>query len=228
MSLDLQNLRLLLEINALKTLGAVQSFSTNSSGSSNEFQSMLTQLMTENTLGSVSSANTVNGTAADGLLYQGTNPVYMPAHIPAFQVQNTTPTVAAPSSGATYQGPYGDIIKQAADKYQLPQNLIAAVIKQESNFNNNVTSHAGAAGLMQLMPGTAKFIGVTDRFDPQQNIMGGAKYLRKMLDQFGKIETALAAYNAGPGNVKKYGGIPPFKETQQYVKKVMNYYGQMA
>ena len=115
-------------------------------------------------------------------------------------------------------------IAAAAQKYNLPEKLITSVMKQESNFNPSATSAAGASGLMQLMPATANYLGVSDRFDPAQNIMGGAKYLRQMLDQFdNNVETALAAYNAGPGNVKKYGGIPPFKETQNYVKKIMNY-----
>lgn len=120
---------------------------------------------------------------------------------------------------------YSAEIAKAAQTYDVPEKLIAAVMKQESNFKSSVVSSAGASGLMQLMPATASYLGVEDRFNPEQNIMGGAKYLRQMLDKFdNNIETALAAYNAGPGNVKKYGGIPPFKETQNYVKKVLNYF----
>ncbi len=119
------------------------------------------------------------------------------------------------------------IIKQAADKYGISENLIKSVIRTESAGKYNAVSPVGAKGLMQLMDGTASDMGVRDSFDPVQNIMGGTKYLRYLLDRFGNdTTTALAAYNAGPGNVEKYGGVPPFNETQNYVKKVLNYLGK--
>ncbi len=114
------------------------------------------------------------------------------------------------------------LIDKASQKYQLSPNLLMGVIKQESAGNPYAVSPKGAKGLMQLMDTTARDLGVTNSFDATQNVMGGAKYLRQMMDRFGGDEAkALAGYNAGPGAVEKYGGIPPYKETQDYVKKIL-------
>ncbi|MBQ4522871.1 MAG: lytic transglycosylase domain-containing protein [Lachnospiraceae bacterium] len=120
-----------------------------------------------------------------------------------------------------------DIFQDAAATYDVPVNLLKAVAKAESNFDPNAVSHCGAQGIMQLMPATASYLGVEDAFDPEQNIMGGAKYLSNLLKTYdGDVTLTLAAYNAGSGNVKKYGGVPPFKETQNYIKKISGYLNQ--
>lgn len=175
-------------------------------------------------LGEKSSLN-VQSSTIESLRYAGENRIFEPAMLNSLLTSVSQKANTPKTSSPMNSSQYGQIIEQAAAQFDLPERLISSIIKQESNFNNNAVSHAGAKGLMQLMPGTAKFLGVKDSFDPVQNITGGARYLRQMLNQFnGNIELALAAYNAGPGNVKKYGGIPPFKETQNYVKKVLNNY----
>ena len=116
------------------------------------------------------------------------------------------------------------IFEKAAKTYGVDVELLKAMAKAESDFDPNATSRSGAMGIMQLMPATAKGLGVTDAYDPEQNIMGGAKYIASLLKKYdGNVSYALAAYNAGSGNVDKYGGIPPFEETQNYVTKILGY-----
>ena len=136
------------------------------------------------------------------------------------------PTVRMPSdSSPGRHDRYDDHIRQAAALYQIPEELVRAVIKVESDFDPRAVSPANARGLMQLIPETADRMLVTDVFDPRQNIFGGVRYLRVLANLFnGDIELTLAGYNAGEGAVIRYGGIPPFPETVDYVKRVLSYY----
>lgn len=140
----------------------------------------------------------------------------------AYKAKNTTDSPVSSEEIEKY-------ILECSQKYNVDADLIRAVIKQESNYNPYAVSRAGAQGLMQLMPGTADSLGVTDPFDIAQNIDGGTRYLKTQLERFdGDLKLALAAYNAGPGSVVRYNGIPPYAETQGYVKKVLENYSRYS
>jgi soluble lytic murein transglycosylase-like protein len=135
------------------------------------------------------------------------------------------PELVIPQWAGVAATPFAATVQRAAIYYQLPPELIWAVMKVESNFRDQAVSKAGARGLMQLMPRTAAAIGLRDALDPEQNILGGAYYLRHLANRYGgDIYYTLAAYNAGPGTVQRYGGIPPYPETLNYIRKVLIYY----
>lgn len=150
----------------------------------------------------------------------------------------TTPSVTtaqAPQPGTDTSGVLSDpsipanlrpLIVSAAREAGVDPALVAAVARAESGFRVDAGSRAGARGLMQLMPGTAAGLGVTDILDPAQNLRAGSRYLKQQINTFGDLRQALAAYNAGPGAVRRYGGIPPYAETQAYVRTVTGYYDQ--
>jgi hypothetical protein len=125
--------------------------------------------------------------------------------------------------------PYAREIREAAERYGVEEGLIKAVIRVESGFNSRAVSPKGARGLMQLMPGTASMLGVRDSFDPRQNIDGGVRHLRGLIDRFGSdLKLALAAYNAGEQAVMNHGGIPPFRETRDYVTRILGLFAPVA
>lgn len=140
---------------------------------------------------------------------------------------STSDTTSASQSGEGLEcsAELDAIFDEATEKYGVDAKFLKSIAKCESDFDPACVSHSGATGIMQLMPATAAELGVSDSYDPYQNIMGGAQYISELLDKYnGDTSLALAAYNAGSGNVAKYGGIPPFTETQNYVKKVLGYY----
>jgi hypothetical protein len=128
-----------------------------------------------------------------------------------------------PADGGDASG-YDPLIERSARRFQVPAALIKAVVKAESNFQRYAVSSKGAQGLMQLMPATAADLGLDDPFSAEDNVLAGTRYLREMMDRYGDWKHALAAYNAGPAAVDQYGGVPPFPETQEYVRRVLEYY----
>lgn len=132
-------------------------------------------------------------------------------------------SISAPSASSRVAGvPYADLFNAAGAQHGVDPVLLAAMARTESSFDPSAVSPAGAQGLMQLMPGTAKGLGVTDPFDPAQSVQGAASLMRDLLDRFGQLDQALAGYNAGPGAVIRYNGVPPYAETQNYVSKILD------
>ena len=153
-----------------------------------------------------------------------TNEAAAPSAAPPALTDQTSAGATRSTSQAA-PSPFDDLIRQASERYGVPQELVQAVVRAESNYQPNAVSSAGALGLMQLMPATARGLGVTNPLDPTQNIDGGTRLLQQLLNRYdGNVRLALAAYNAGPGAVERFGGIPPYAETQTYVTRVMNYY----
>lgn len=144
----------------------------------------------------------------------------LPAAQKPFETALTTAMSSAGQAGSQGSAEIETMLRQAAARHGVNEDLVREVMRAESDFNPRCVSRAGAMGLMQLMPENCREYGVADPFDPAQNIDGGVRHLKDMVDQFGRLDLALAAYNAGPGAVRRYGGIPPYAETRAYVAKI--------
>lgn len=149
-------------------------------------------------------------------------PQGMPRGLEVGRGQESRAAARPPAGKTPRASSFDELITDIARREGVDEGLVKAVVEAESGFNPRAVSPAGAKGLMQLMDGTARSLGVKDSFDPVSNLAGGTQFLRSMLDRFGSVPLALAAYNAGPGAVEKYGGIPPYKETRGYVEKVLS------
>lgn len=203
--MDVSKIQLMIQVQAMSMLDRRSDNSFSSGMQAMTFQSLLDAAMTE------ANSNFTTNKPGDRSI-----PSYMPSLIPQPQIGTKVPEVSGEKSDVN------QLIQKAAAYHGVDKNLVRSVVQAESNFDPDVTSHAGAQGLMQLMPATAQGLGVTNPFDPEENLMGGTKYLKQMLDRYdGNEKLALAAYNAGPGNVDKYGGVPPFRETQNYITKIL-------
>ena len=142
-------------------------------------------------------------------------------------LENSQNTSQTGTTGADTSGELDSIFEEAANSYGVSSIILKSIAKAESGFNPSAVSNAGAVGIMQLMPSTAAALGVSNSYDARENIMGGAKYISQLLSNYqGNISLALAAYNAGSANVDKYGGIPPFPETQEFVRRVLVYWNR--
>lgn len=204
--MEMRNLQQVMQLQALQTMTTSNTQEkTNSSASTFAFRQLLEDKITQ----AKEMTNSMDNKPSSDYFNSVTN------------LEQTYPMAQTNSHKHTFDS----IIQEASNKYNIDERLIHSVIQAESSYNPNATSSSGAQGLMQLMPATARGLGIQNAYNPHDNILGGTKYLRQMLNRYDQnIELALAAYNAGPGNVDKYQGIPPFQETTNYVTNVMNTY----